>query len=73
MKGTKRVVSLVVFDFCKFFFQRRVDGRSLSFKISRFSRSAFLKRLVIVETGGSVESSGKYWEFIFRFINDVGG
>ena len=69
LKGAEWIVSLVVFDFCKFLFHRRVDGRSLSFKCSRFSRSAFLKRFVIAETGGP----GECWEFGFLFINDVGG
>ena len=66
LKGAEWIVSLVVFDLCNSFFRRRVDGRSLSFEI--ISRSAFLKRFVIAETGGSVEFSGECWEFGFLFM-----
>lgn len=66
LKGAEWIVSLVVFDLCNSFFRRRVGGRSLSFEI--ISRSAFLKRFVIAETGGSVEFSGECWEFGFLFM-----
>ena len=67
-KCAKRVVPLVIFDFCQFLFHRGMNGRSF-----KFSRSAFLKRLVIVETGVKIEPCVECWEFGFLFINDVGG